>query len=115
MRTPRPSCVVSLSLAVLALGGVPATTSAQVPGDMAYQGVLRDAVGAPLAGPVDLVLRIYELPAGGTPLYTETHTGVEIDAEDGVTILVADRPAESVRVGLREALPHRGQYLVLQG
>jgi len=50
---------------------------------MAYQGMLTDAVGAPLTGPVDLVLSIYDLPSDGSPLYTETHEGVVIDSFDG--------------------------------
>ena len=72
-----------LPLAMLALAVSPAVASAQVPGDTTYQGVLTDAVGAPLAGPVDLVLRIYEVPSGGSPLYTETHTSVAIDEDNG--------------------------------
>ena len=76
------SLMTSLSLLLLA-GLVPLSVSAQVPHDMAYQGVLTDAVGAPLTGPVTLVFRVFDLPTGGTPLYTETHSGVAIDSLDG--------------------------------
>jgi len=74
--------MTSLSL-LLITGLVPLLVSAQVPHDMAYQGVLTDAVGAPLTGPVTLVFRVFDVPTGGTPLYTETHSGVAIDSLDG--------------------------------
>ena len=76
------SLLTSLLL-ILLTGLVPLSVSAQVPHDMAYQGVLTDAVGAPLTGPVTLVFRVFDLPTGGTPLYTETHSGVAIDSLDG--------------------------------
>jgi hypothetical protein len=76
------SFLTSLSLFLLT-GLVPLSASSQVPHDMAYQGVLTDAVGAPLTGPVTLVFRVFDLPSGGTPLYTETHSGVAIDSLDG--------------------------------
>ena len=87
MRVPRRSFFASLSIAALVLGLLPFSASAQVPHDMAYQGVLTDAVGDPLSGPVDLVFRIYELPSGGSALYTETHTGVAIDPIDGAFLV----------------------------
>ena len=76
------SFLTSLSLLLLT-GLVPLSVSAQVPHDMAYQGMLTDAVGAPLTGPVTLVFRVFDLPSGGTPLYTETHSDVAIDPMDG--------------------------------
>ena len=76
------SLLTSLSLLVLT-GLFPQPLSAQVPHDMAYQGVLTDAVGAPLTRPVTLVFRVFDLPSGGTPLYTETHSDVAIDPMDG--------------------------------
>ena len=68
---------------LFALALLPVSATAQVPHDMAYQGVLTDEGGAPLTGPVDLVLRVYDMMAGGVPLYTETHSGVTIDEIDG--------------------------------
>jgi hypothetical protein len=53
--------------------------SAQVPYDMAYQGRLTDAVGAPLVGPVNLSMRIYDVIAGGSALYIEDHANVAVD------------------------------------
>jgi trimeric autotransporter adhesin len=80
--SPR-SLLTSLLGSILILCLLSLSASAQVPHDMAYQGVLTDAVGAPLTGPVDLVLSIYDLPSDGSPLYTETHEGVVIDSFDG--------------------------------
>lgn len=57
--------------------GAAAATS---PTDMSYQGLLRDAGGgAPLAGPVDLGIAIWDAPSGGTVVYEETHTGVALN------------------------------------
>ena len=80
--SPR-SLLTSLLGSILILCLLSLSASAQVPHDMAYQGVLTDAVGAPLTGPVDLVFSIYDLPSDGSPLYTETHEGVVIDSFDG--------------------------------
>ena len=80
--SPR-SLLSSLPGSILILCLLSLSASAQVPHDMAYQGMLTDAVGAPLTGPVDLVLSIYDLPSDGSPLYTETHEGVVIDSFDG--------------------------------
>ena len=53
--------------------------TAQVPYDMAYQGRLTDSVGAPLVGPVNLSMRIYDVIAGGSALYIEDHPNVVVD------------------------------------
>lgn len=60
---------------------LPLSAGAQVPQDMAYQGRLSDAVGAPLEGSVHLEMRVFEAPAAGTPLYAESHKGVSLDDE----------------------------------
>jgi hypothetical protein len=78
------SLLTWLSLLLLT-GLVPLSVSAQVPHDMAYQGVLMDAVGAPLAGPVTLVFRVFDLPTGGTQLY--------LRARDSLTQTPAPRPS----------------------
>jgi hypothetical protein len=59
---------------------VAAPALAQVPQDTTYTGRLVDGLGDPLAGPVDLTLRIFEADTGGTPLYSEEHLGVALDA-----------------------------------
>ena len=50
---------------------------AQIPKQITYQGVLKDASGVKITGTVDLTFNIYPL-GGGDSLYTETHTGVSV-------------------------------------
>jgi hypothetical protein len=76
-----------LALVWLSLGV--GTATAQVPYDMSYQGRLTDSVGAPLAGPATLELRIFDSFAGGVALYEEVHIGVSLD----------DSGAFSIRMG----------------
>lgn len=54
----------------------PFLISAQVPQQMNYQGLLTDpATGSPIAdGNYQVVLAIYDLPAGGSAIWSETHT-----------------------------------------
>lgn len=66
-------------VAVFARLGV---AQADPPPDLGYQGRLLDASGAPLAGPAELEIRIFDQPAGGSELYAETHSGVAL--RDGV-------------------------------
>lgn len=70
----------------------------KVPHDMAYQGKLSDAAGAPLSGYVDLQLLIFGAPVAESPLYAEDHIGVELD-ENGTF---------SVRLGAGQ--PWVGQF-----
>lgn len=51
---------------------------AQVPETIHWQGYLTGEAG-PLNGPVDLVIRLYEVKAGGTALYFKDTTGVVAD------------------------------------
>lgn len=60
-------------LAVLATGA-----EAQVPRLISYQGYLTDAGGAPISGTRNLTLALYTVSAGGTALWTETHTSVPV-------------------------------------
>ena len=69
----------ALILALLGICLRTGTASAQVPHDMAYQGHLTDSVGAPLTGPVDLQIRIFDVIASGAALYIEDHTSVAVD------------------------------------
>jgi hypothetical protein len=52
-------------------GEVPAPTG-NVPTTICYQGTLSDPSGAPVHGPVNMVFSIYEVPAGGVAVWTET-------------------------------------------
>ena len=66
-----------LLVAALFLGGASGAL-AQPPNDMAYQGLLRDSGGQPLAGPVNLEVGIWDAATAGSALYRESHTGVPL-------------------------------------
>ena len=76
----RSNWVIALVFVQIMVGVV--IGQAQIPKTITYQGVLTDAAGQPLLGPVDLELRIYDaifaLPADA--LYMETHNAVAVDA-----------------------------------
>jgi hypothetical protein len=74
------------SLAILALLLVAAPVFAQVPQDVTYTGRLVDDLGNPLAGPVDLELRVFDALTVGTQLYSEEHLGVGLDATGGFSV-----------------------------
>lgn len=50
------------------------SASAQVPSLLPVQGYLADDAGVPLSSEVNMVFAIYDVDAGGTPLFTESHT-----------------------------------------
>ncbi len=50
-----------------------------VPLKINVQGVLRDNAGQPVDGSHNLTFRLYTVPSGGTPVYTEAHVGVPVD------------------------------------
>jgi hypothetical protein len=60
---------------------VPALAGAQVAPDSVYQGRLTNDSGVPLAGPVQLALRIYGVATAGSPDYSEDHLGVAVDPD----------------------------------
>ena len=80
MRTCRILTTWVVTASVLLLGGVP--VSADVPGQMSYQGFLRDSAGEPVSGFVNMQFYIHPDSAGcGTPGQCwgpETHAGVEV-------------------------------------
>ena len=63
-----------------------AAALAQVPPETTYTGRLVDGGGTPLAGPVNLTLRVYDADTGGTQLYSEDHVGVALDATGGFSV-----------------------------
>jgi hypothetical protein len=73
-------------VAILALTLLAAPAFAQVPQDMTYTGRLVDNLGDPLAGPVDLELRIFNAATGPTQLYSEEQLGVALDATGGFSV-----------------------------
>lgn len=46
---------------------------------IAYQGYLLDSSGNPVANSLNMTFRFYEAPAGGTPLWSETHNNVPVN------------------------------------
>ncbi len=75
-----------LHLLGFVLGLTAATASAQVPQSAPFTGRLVDDLGAPLAGPVGIELRIFDASSGGAQLYSEVHAGVPLDASGGFFI-----------------------------
>ncbi len=63
-----------LGLLVGSLLALASPTLAQAPAQVPVQGFLTDADGAPLDGDQTLELALYDVEAGGTPLFSETQT-----------------------------------------
>jgi hypothetical protein len=58
---------------------------------IAYQGRLTDAAGAPLPGPVAVALHLHDTAGpGGTPLYSEDHAAVALDANGVFQVWLGD-------------------------
>ncbi len=102
-----------LGLAIL----LPAAASA-VPMQFHHQGRLLSALGQPLDAPEDVVFRLYDAPAGGTPLWEETHAAtdfsngyyaVELGGSTSLdpSTFDADDLYVSVQVGSGAELPNR--------
>ena len=65
---------ISMILAVLViLAGATAAPAASPPPTMNYQGVLRDAAGAPLDGSHDMIFRFFDAETGGNEILVEEH------------------------------------------
>lgn len=62
------------TLAIFAFALIAGAVQAQVPPLINYQGQLLDANGAAANGNVPLVFSIFDVPSGGTALFTETQT-----------------------------------------
>ncbi|MCB9523649.1 MAG: hypothetical protein H6702_09780 [Myxococcales bacterium] len=67
-----------LKAAAVCLGLAVAPAAAQIPAVIHQEGLLNDAAGIPLAGPVDLTFRFYAAAAGGVALWTEDHGDVDL-------------------------------------
>ncbi|MCB0034572.1 MAG: hypothetical protein KDE51_11155, partial [Anaerolineales bacterium] len=52
--------------------------TAEIPRTFSYQGTLRDANGDLVDGTADLTLKLYDTVTGGTALYTESFTNVNV-------------------------------------
>lgn len=78
--------VFALGLVGLGLACFSATAFAQVPQDTTFTGRLVDDLGNPLAGPVDLELRVFDDETAGIQLYSEQHLGTALDATGGFSV-----------------------------
>lgn len=64
--------------ALLLLQSGPINAQQTVPATLTYQGTLRDAEGNLVNGSRDMTFRIYAAVVGGSPLFTETISGVNV-------------------------------------
>jgi hypothetical protein len=77
--------MVIAALAVPALAGPSQAPAATSTSTISYQGRLADSSGNPLTGKYNLEFRIYDVPTGGVPLWTEMWTGGNaVDVSDGL-------------------------------
>jgi hypothetical protein len=84
----RNRCMAALCCAVALCAAQGAT--AAVPGRVNFQGLLLDDEGAPLTGVVDFGFALFPVPSGGSSVWSESHSGVEVtdgiyDVELGTT------------------------------
>jgi len=90
----RSLCVMILFCSAAAFDAV-----AQLPRTLAYQGVLKNADGSPVAGPVTLTVSLYTVSTGGTAIWgPETHQNVPLSA--GVYAITLGKPATGAPVPL---------------
>jgi hypothetical protein len=77
------SCARFLGSVSAALGlvifGAATLASAQAPERVAYQGLVLEATGAPVNGPLTVTVRIFDAPVGGTVLFAENHFPTLVD------------------------------------
>lgn len=97
-------CQALCALALLvASGGVVAAA----PTTLSYEGRLADAGGTPISVPQNITFRLYDVPTGGSALWTEAQANVAVDGGN-----------LSVELGRSVALPHslfgRQLYLGIQ-
>lgn len=100
--------------AILTIGLIVPAAAHAVPHDTAYQGRLTDNLGDPLAGPVDIDFAIYESMVefpGEVALYSEEHTGVELDGDGSFNVLIG---TGSVIVGSYDPSLFQGTNRYLQ-
>ncbi|MBM4456448.1 MAG: hypothetical protein FJ011_01575 [Chloroflexi bacterium] len=77
--------IAAQSGGALPVGRAPAAPEAASTGTIAYQGRLADATGAPLTGTYNMIFRLYDAAAGGTPLWGEPWTGSNgVKVSDGL-------------------------------
>jgi hypothetical protein len=77
--------VVILLLTVPSLAAPSQSPSATSTSTISYQGRLADSAGNPLTDKYNMEFRLYDVPTGGVPLWTEMWTGANaVDVSDGL-------------------------------
>ncbi|MDP3704228.1 MAG: tail fiber domain-containing protein [Candidatus Omnitrophota bacterium] len=66
---------------VLSIVTIQPFAAAGVPTKLAHQGRLLNSSGQPIVDPVNVTFALYSTPSGGTTLWSETHTGLDPDAQ----------------------------------
>lgn len=95
--------------ALVLTAGAALAAPPSLPGQHGYQGVLLDDQGVPRTGNVDLTLRVYDSPTGGTLLYKQIFLGVPLDSGVFTVTLgpagsATDTPANPLTTSLATAL-----------
>ncbi|HKE01391.1 MAG TPA: hypothetical protein VKE69_10310 [Planctomycetota bacterium] len=70
---------LSSTLVLLLVAASTSSAQSPPPNQLHFQARLSNAAGAPLAGPVSLTVRVYDVPVGGSPLWSETQALTPID------------------------------------
>ena len=101
----------TLVVTALLLALAPAAPAAppEVPAQISYQGVLLDTLGEPRTGNVDLTLRIWDAPTGGTLVYKQVFPSVALAAgvftvRLGPTGAASDTPDDPLTTSLADYL-----------
>jgi len=96
-----PALGFSLLLSLVLASSVQAT----VPGQINFQGLLLDSAGDPVNGLVDLVFTMFDADTGGSSLWAETHS--DVDVVDGVynAALGSTTPITASVLAGRQRLP----------
>src|SRR5262245_57381337 len=74
-----PRACKALLLAVVLLAGTGRLAAQAVPNLLPFQARLTTSTGTPLSGLQTVVIRIYDLPSGGAPLWSETHSALAVN------------------------------------
>jgi len=85
-------------LAMLLACVVAFDAAAQLPRTLSYQGVLKNADGSPVAGPVTLTVSLYESLTGGSAVWTEIHQDEPLAS--GVYSITLGKPKKGTPVPL---------------
>ncbi len=69
---------------LIGMGVIPAVAQgeggkAQIPNTIGYQGYLTNSGGIPVEDPVNMIFTLYTELSGGTPVWSEVHSGVDPD------------------------------------